>query len=78
MGEEQLLELMENICDPEHDDGEWIRKLDLKVNTKGELEGKEQENVGKCKQECATIAESCRRFGLLALMNVLLLICVYF
>jgi len=62
VGEEQYLELMENLCDPYHDDGEWIRLLDLVPNSRGELEAKEQETFGKCNRECATVAESCDRY----------------
>jgi len=53
-------ELMENMCDPDSKQGEWIRKLDL-VPGKGRLVVEEKINYGNCRTECRTISKICSK-----------------
>lgn len=60
--EVQVLELIENICNPKNDTGVWIRRLDIierPLNKKKYLGLAEPGGISKCKSECLTIAKSC-------------------
>jgi len=60
LSEEIFLDHMVKMCNPDTEEGEWIRKIDL-VPGKGRLVVRQQENFGKCKSECQTIAEVCSK-----------------
>lgn len=49
---------MENICDPEKEQGEWITMIDL-VESGDKLKLERQDWPGKCGTECRTIARAC-------------------
>jgi len=59
--EEKLIKLVENVCDPKTDEGEWISKYDIVAVPDSAQHAKleEQSFFGKCKSECHTIARSC-------------------
>lgn len=60
LSEEVFLGYMENVCNPDTEQGEWILKLDL-VPHKGRLRVQDQGSYGKCKTECQTISEICSK-----------------
>eukprot|EP00270_Netrium_digitus_P013663 TRINITY_DN4567_c0_g2_i1.p1 TRINITY_DN4567_c0_g2~~TRINITY_DN4567_c0_g2_i1.p1 ORF type:complete len:258 (+),score=53.83 TRINITY_DN4567_c0_g2_i1:169-942(+) len=54
----QVIEIVEKICDPKREEGDWIQWLDIvKDGTKLKLE--EQEGPGECKGKCKTIQRAC-------------------
>jgi predicted small secreted protein len=60
--EMKILEVIENVCKPNNETGEWIRSLDIQENTfdkKKYLHVVEPGGMSKCKSECLTIAKSC-------------------
>lgn len=58
--EEKFIKLVENVCDPEQQEGEWISKYDVVADAKTQTaQLVEQSFFGKCKTECQTIAKSC-------------------
>lgn len=61
LSEEVFLGYMENVCNPDTEQGEWILKLDL-VPFKGRLRVEAKSSYGKCKTECQTISEICSKF----------------
>lgn len=63
LDEETVQDLIEGLCKAEEKSGEWIRELDIvtKNTEKGDfLELETPGGVSKCKEECGTIAESCK------------------
>lgn len=59
LGEEKILEIVEKSCNPDEEVyGEWINKLDI-LEGKDGLKLQEHTKVGKCREECKTIARSC-------------------
>jgi hypothetical protein len=58
----KVLDIIENICKPKHENGTWIKRNDIKqaATASGKyLELVEPGGIGKCKDECETIAKSC-------------------
>ena len=58
LGEEPILELLEDICEPESDNGEWINKVDV-VGSRGVLRLKRKSQPGKCGKECKAVVQVC-------------------
>ena len=65
MPEEAVSDILDGICKPNEDGGEWIRYLDI-VSQPADGQDKKRklvltphENPGKCKKECETISKSC-------------------
>mmetsp|Transcript_8268 Transcript_8268/g.51530 ORF Transcript_8268/g.51530 Transcript_8268/m.51530 type:complete len:301 (-) Transcript_8268:560-1462(-) len=58
LAESDILELLENVCDPEKEQGEWITMIDL-VESGDKLKLERQDWPGKCGTECRTIARAC-------------------
>eukprot|EP00210_Caulerpa_lentillifera_P006643 g6346.t1 len=56
--ESDIYGLLEKVCDPETEEGEWIGTFDL-VESGSELKLVEQETIGFCESECRTIARAC-------------------
>ena len=56
--EDKVIDLVENSCNPDKEEGSWISKIDL-VEKNGELRLDEQKDVGKCKRECQTVSKAC-------------------
>lgn len=53
---------MENICNPETKEGEWVTKLDLSIDKKAEIfMFLSIKNMGHCKRECQTIVRVCKK-----------------
>jgi len=62
VGEDDLIEIGERICDPDTDEGEWISMYDVSQDGKGRpLKLEKQEYLGECRRECRTIAASCAK-----------------
>ena len=60
MGEDEMQELTEELCNPDLDEGEWITFYDITQSEKGAaLKIEKQEYVGECRKECRTIAKAC-------------------
>lgn len=66
VNEDEIMEIvLENLCNPHHKDGHWIRLLDIVVSPldeEGHWKGVFVEptaDYGKCRRECATVAETC-------------------
>ena len=62
LDENHIVEVLDNICDPEGTEGSWIRYYDIveeKENGRRYLELETPGGMGKCKKECHTIARSC-------------------
>jgi len=58
VGEEELLDLTETICDPFSEEGEWISYYDL-VRKGDSLKMVDKKEPGRCRRECETIAKVC-------------------
>lgn len=58
MSEEDILNVVEKTCDPEHDHGNWITKLDV-AEEKDKLKIVEHPKQGRCLEECKTIQYAC-------------------
>jgi len=58
IGEEELLDLTEAICDPFSEEGEWISYFDL-VKSGSTLKMVDKKEPGRCRRECETIAKAC-------------------
>jgi len=58
MGEEELLDLTESICDPYSEEGEWISHFDL-VRKGKYLKMVDKKETGRCRRECETISKTC-------------------
>jgi hypothetical protein len=59
-GEEEVEQIVENICDPKKEEGKWVASVDLTYDAKLEevlVVGKG--GVGQCKRECQTVAKAC-------------------
>lgn len=62
LDENQIVEVIDTICDPDGPEGGWIRAVDVveeKQNGRRFLEFETPGGMGKCKKECRTIAKSC-------------------
>lgn len=58
----QINEVVEDLCNPETREGEWITKLDLSINKKEkEIHVIAHEEYGHCKRECQTIVRACQK-----------------
>lgn len=60
LGEDQIIDLTENVCEPLEDQGEWVTRLDMQKGEKGVIL-KDMGETGSCGRECETIAKSCRK-----------------
>ena len=58
MGEEPIIDLVQEVCEPNTERGEWINKLDI-VGTRGVLKFQRKNEPGKCGIECKAIAQTC-------------------
>lgn len=58
IGEEELLDLTESICDPFSEEGEWISYFDL-VRKGDSLKMVDKKEPGRCRRECETISKTC-------------------
>jgi hypothetical protein len=58
LGEEPMLELLEEVCDADSDNGEWINKIDI-VGSRGVLKLKRKSQPGKCGKECKAVTKVC-------------------
>eukprot|EP00735_Rhodelphis_limneticus_P003372 TRINITY_DN14837_c0_g1::TRINITY_DN14837_c0_g1_i1::g.16279::m.16279 TRINITY_DN14837_c0_g1::TRINITY_DN14837_c0_g1_i1::g.16279 ORF type:complete len:318 (+),score=31.12,DUF3456/PF11938.3/1.5e-05,MT0933_antitox/PF14013.1/1.5e+04,MT0933_antitox/PF14013.1/0.055,Antimicrobial_2/PF08023.7/1.1e+04,Antimicrobial_2/PF08023.7/0.22,CAP18_C/PF12153.3/4.2e+03,CAP18_C/PF12153.3/0.35 TRINITY_DN14837_c0_g1_i1:3-956(+) len=59
IGEEDLIDLVDKACDPDTDQGQWIRHFDIQSD-ENSLKLTENEYPGRCGRECRTIAKACR------------------
>lgn len=57
-GENAVQEYVEKMCNPLKPEGDWITKIDLKLE-KGNVVLAKQPTHGKCNRECRTLEESC-------------------
>ena len=58
----EMNDIIEDICDPETIEGEWITKLDLSINKKDrQIYVISHEEYGHCKRECQTIVHACKK-----------------
>ncbi|KAJ8599143.1 hypothetical protein CTAYLR_008301 [Chrysophaeum taylorii] len=61
LGEDDLQEITNSVCDPDLDQGEWITLYDVEQADVGApLKLKKEEYLGECRRECRTIAKACR------------------
>jgi hypothetical protein len=58
LGEEPILDLVQEICEPNTERGEWINSYDI-VGTTGVLNFERKSSPGKCGTECKAIAQNC-------------------
>jgi hypothetical protein len=58
LGEEPILDLVNEICDATTERGEWINTLDI-VGTSGVLQLERKTAPGKCGNECKAIVKAC-------------------
>ena len=58
-GEADIMDLMKLICDPQHEDGEWITEYDVQ-EADGRLKLVRQNSAGHCEEECKTVALACQ------------------
>ena len=58
LGEEPILDLVQEICDADTERGEWINTLDV-VGTSGVLHLDRKTVPGKCGNECKAIVKAC-------------------
>jgi hypothetical protein len=60
-GEEAILDLAANVCDPAKDEGEWLKKIDIRQRTRY-LELHDQDGAAaRCGNECQTLKRACAR-----------------
>ena len=62
LDENQIVDVMDSICDPDSPEGGWIRAIDVveeKQSGRRFLEFETPGGMGKCQKECRTIARSC-------------------
>ena len=65
MPEERVSDILDGICSPKEEIGEWIRHIDIvsqpvdSQDKKRKLNLVPNESAGKCKKECETVAKSC-------------------
>lgn len=61
IGEIEIGEIIESVCDSDDDNGEWMAFYDIVQNGTGKpLELIKQENFGECRRECTTVLHACR------------------
>ena len=58
--EHDVLDMMQHICDPLHEEGEWITEYDIQEEG-DRLKLARQPSPGVCKEECKTIGLACDR-----------------
>ncbi len=59
----QVLDVVEDICNPQNATGQWIKKLDIVESSNlglTYLKLEEPGGISKCGSECLTIAKSCQ------------------
>lgn len=62
ISEEDIDRILTNICNPEEDEGEWIKRLDIVEKREGKgrvLVLEAPGGIQKCNQECKSIKKSC-------------------
>lgn len=60
IGEDDLIEMGEHVCDPDTDEGEWITMIDLDQEKQGSpIKLSQQPHLGECRRECRTISHAC-------------------
>eukprot|EP01004_Peranema_trichophorum_P007792 NODE_6566_length_870_cov_60.599732_g5970_i0.p1 GENE.NODE_6566_length_870_cov_60.599732_g5970_i0~~NODE_6566_length_870_cov_60.599732_g5970_i0.p1 ORF type:complete len:236 (+),score=53.09 NODE_6566_length_870_cov_60.599732_g5970_i0:55-762(+) len=67
--EDQLADMVENLCEPSEKEGKWIRALEIVLSDETETKSRQKEllvvehkgEYGKCGRECETIAAACRK-----------------
>lgn len=57
--EDVILDNLEKMCDPDLDEGDWISMIDI-VEDGDKLKLVDTHQIGKCTEECRTIARSCQ------------------
>lgn len=62
VGEVEIVQLAEAVCEPDDHLGEWMSRHDIIQEKDSEpLELKDKDQIGECRRECATIEYSCKR-----------------
>eukprot|EP00808_Paulinella_micropora_P028642 g47502.t1 len=59
LSEEKVFELLDDVCRPTTEQGNWLRKLDLQFSEEGSAQLVTKDVVGKCRTECTTFAKAC-------------------
>lgn len=62
LNENQIVEILDNVCKDDEPSGEWLRRFDVSETKKGSekvLELLQPGGVSKCGKECATLVKSC-------------------
>ena len=59
LGEVEIGEVLDSICDPDDDLGEWMTFYDIEQEDTT-LILKRQDEVGECRRECSTLMHACR------------------
>ena len=57
--EAQILDIVENACDPEKDGGDWISRYDIAVQSDGRLHLLDMGGPGHCEATCKTVQKAC-------------------
>mmetsp|Transcript_41072 Transcript_41072/g.87475 ORF Transcript_41072/g.87475 Transcript_41072/m.87475 type:complete len:249 (+) Transcript_41072:63-809(+) len=61
LGEIEIGETLETVCDPDDDAGEWMSSYDIvQAEISGPLTLVKQDSAGECFRECTTIAHICK------------------
>lgn len=53
-----IIEMTEKICNPDEPEGQWIAHLDM-VEQGDRIKLVKQDDRGRCKSECRTVARAC-------------------
>ena len=62
LGEDDLIELAESVCDPDTDEGEWMCMIDIEQEDAGmSVKLKQEEYMGECRRECRTLQHACNK-----------------
>lgn len=59
LGEVEIGEILDLICDADDDLGEWIPFYDIEQKD-GEVTLQKREELGECRKECSTVIHACR------------------
>ncbi|CAJ1394570.1 unnamed protein product [Effrenium voratum] len=59
LGEVEIGEVLDAICDPDDNLGEWITFYDI-TQQDSELLLQQRDGVGECRRECSTLTHACR------------------
>lgn len=58
--EDELSDMLENLCSPKKKEGQWLTKVDIsKAGEKLALDRREE--VGECRNECKAVQQSCAK-----------------